>query len=87
MKSVTNRPIVKLVKYNNKVFSLRMPMFRSNKKFLSVGSSVGALQMFKYISFLHTFFPPYGSTALYGPGPPRFVEVSWSHTSETHHSR
>jgi hypothetical protein len=22
----------------------------------------------------------YGSTALYGPGPPRFVEVSWSHT-------
>jgi hypothetical protein len=31
--------------------------------------------------------PPYGSTALYGPGPPRFVEVSWSHTFETHHSR
>jgi hypothetical protein len=29
----------------------------------------------------------YGSTALYGPGPPRFVEVSWSHTFETHHSR
>jgi hypothetical protein len=54
MKSVTNRPIVKLVKYNNKVFSLRMPMFRSNKKFLSVGSSVGTLQMFKYISFLYT---------------------------------
>jgi hypothetical protein len=22
----------------------------------------------------------YGSTALYGPGPSRFVEVSWSHT-------
>jgi hypothetical protein len=29
----------------------------------------------------------YGSTVLYGPGPPRFVEVSWSHTLETHHSR
>jgi hypothetical protein len=29
----------------------------------------------------------YGSTALYGPGPPHFVEVSWSHTFETHHSR
>ena len=29
----------------------------------------------------------YGSTALYGPGPPRSVEVSWSHTFETHHSR
>jgi hypothetical protein len=29
----------------------------------------------------------YGSTALYGPGPPRFVEVSWSHTFETHLSR
>jgi hypothetical protein len=29
----------------------------------------------------------YGSIALYGPGPPRFVEVSWSHTFETHHSR
>jgi hypothetical protein len=26
----------------------------------------------------HFFF---GSTALYGPGPPRFVEVSWSHTT------
>jgi hypothetical protein len=24
-------------------------------------------------------FLSYGSTALYGPGPPRFVEVSWSH--------
>jgi hypothetical protein len=29
----------------------------------------------------------YGSTALYGPGPPRFVEISRSHTFETHHSR
>jgi hypothetical protein len=29
----------------------------------------------------------YGSTDLYGPGPPRFVEVSWSHTFETHHSQ
>jgi hypothetical protein len=29
----------------------------------------------------------YGSTALYGPGPPRFVEASRSHTYETHHSR
>jgi hypothetical protein len=34
----------------------------------------------------HYFFF-YGSTALYGPGPPRFVEVSWSYTFETHHSR
>jgi hypothetical protein len=25
----------------------------------------------------------YGSTALYGPGSPRFVEVSWSHTLDT----
>jgi hypothetical protein len=25
----------------------------------------------------------YGSTALYGPGPPRFVEVSWSHIWDT----
>jgi hypothetical protein len=33
------------------------------------------------------FLSFYGSTALYGPGPPRFVEVSWSHTFETHHSR
>jgi hypothetical protein len=32
-------------------------------------------------------FFSYGSTALYGPGPPRFVEVSWSHTFETHHNR
>jgi hypothetical protein len=29
-------------------------------------------------------FFSYGSTALYGPGPPRFVEFSWSHTFETH---
>jgi hypothetical protein len=29
----------------------------------------------------------YGSTALYGPGPPHFVEVLWSHTFEIHHSR
>jgi hypothetical protein len=36
-----------------------------------------------YANFI--FF--YGSTALYGPGPPRFVKVSWSHTFETHHSR
>jgi hypothetical protein len=36
-------------------------------------------------SSLNFFF--YGSTALYGPGPPRFVEVSWSHTFETHHVR
>jgi hypothetical protein len=33
------------------------------------------------------FFFSYGSTALYGPGPPRFVEASRSHTFETHHSR
>jgi hypothetical protein len=37
--------------------------------------------LFKYCFFF------YGSTALFGPGPPRFVEVSWSHTFETHHSR
>jgi hypothetical protein len=29
------------------------------------------------------FFFSYGSIALYGLGPPRFVEVSWSHTFET----
>jgi hypothetical protein len=29
------------------------------------------------------FFFFYGSTALYRPGPPRFVEVSWSHTLDT----
>jgi hypothetical protein len=29
------------------------------------------------------FFFSYGSTALYGPGPPRFVEASRSHTSDT----
>jgi hypothetical protein len=34
------------------------------------------------LSFL--FFFIYGSTALYGPGPPRFVEVSWSHTHFRH---
>jgi hypothetical protein len=28
----------------------------------------------------------YGSTALYGPGPPRFVEASRSHTLDTPHS-
>jgi hypothetical protein len=33
---------------------------------------------------IYIFF--YGSTALYGPGPPRFVEASRSHTFETHHS-
>jgi hypothetical protein len=33
------------------------------------------------------YFYFYGSTALYGPVPPRFVEVSWSHTFDTHHSR
>jgi hypothetical protein len=32
---------------------------------------------------INTFFFLYGSTALYGPGPPRFVEVSWSHTLDT----
>jgi hypothetical protein len=32
--------------------------------------------------FLMYFFS-YGSTALYGPGPPRFVEVSWWHTLDT----
>jgi hypothetical protein len=39
------------------------------------------------IKGLKTFFL-YGSTALYGPGPgpPRFVEVSRSHT-QTHHTR
>ena len=26
---------------------------------------------------------PYGSTALYGPGPPRFFEASRSHTLDT----
>jgi hypothetical protein len=31
--------------------------------------------------FAQFFF--YGSTALYGPGPPRFVEVSRSHTLDT----
>jgi hypothetical protein len=30
---------------------------------------------------MYFFF--YGSTALYGSGPPRFVEVSWSHTLDT----
>jgi hypothetical protein len=29
------------------------------------------------------FFFFYGSTALYGPGPPRFVEASRSHTLDT----
>jgi hypothetical protein len=33
------------------------------------------------VILLSIFF--YGSTALYGPGPPRFVEVSWSHTLDT----
>jgi hypothetical protein len=32
------------------------------------------------------FFSPYGLTALYGPGPPHFVEVSWSHTLDTSQS-
>ena len=36
-------------------------------------------------NYIWYFF--YGSTALYGHGPPRFVEVSWSHKPETHHSR
>jgi hypothetical protein len=38
----------------------------------------------KWLQLLRFFF---GLTALYGPGPPRFVEVSWSHTFETHHIR
>jgi hypothetical protein len=33
---------------------------------------------FNFSSFFFFFF--YGSTALYGPGPPRFVEVLRSHT-------
>jgi hypothetical protein len=37
--------------------------------------------------WIEIWFYFYGSAALYGPGPPRFVEVSWSHTFETHHSR
>jgi hypothetical protein len=48
---------------------------------LSEGLTIS--QIFHFVIFF--FF--YGSTALYGPGPPRFVEVSWSHTFETHHSR
>jgi hypothetical protein len=39
------------------------------------------------LNYVHIYFFLYGSTALDGPGPPRFVEVSWSHTFETHHSR
>jgi hypothetical protein len=42
-----------------------------------------SLYLFKtvfHISFTYNIFFLYGSTALYGPGPPRFVEVSWSHT-------
>jgi hypothetical protein len=35
------------------------------------------VKIFNYIFFF------YGLTALYGPGPPRFVEVSWSHTLNT----
>jgi hypothetical protein len=41
---------------------------------------------FCFVKFSVYFFS-YGSTALYGPEPPRFVEVSWSHTFGTHHSR
>jgi hypothetical protein len=41
----------------------------------------------RFLEAAQNIFLPYGSTALYGPGPPRFVEVSWSHTFETHHSR
>jgi hypothetical protein len=38
-----------------------------------------------FISFFFFFFS-YGSTALYGPGPPRFVEASRSHTLDTSQS-
>jgi hypothetical protein len=33
--------------------------------------------------FTYMYFFSYGSTALYGPRPPRFVEVSWSHGHRT----
>ena len=39
---------------------------------------------FACIHLSNFFF--YGSTALYGPKPPHFVEVSRSHTFETHHT-
>jgi hypothetical protein len=39
------------------------------------------IQQFLSLSLSLSLF--YGSTALYGPGPPRFVEVSWSHTLDT----
>jgi hypothetical protein len=39
------------------------------------------LKEWRQIHQLYFFF--YGSTALYGPGPPRFVKVSWPHTLDT----
>jgi hypothetical protein len=37
------------------------------------------LEMLEYLIKVDLFFF-YGSTDLYGPGPPRFVEASRSHT-------
>jgi hypothetical protein len=39
----------------------------------------------EFLLISNDFFS-YGSTALYGPGPPRFVEASRSHTLDTPHS-
>jgi hypothetical protein len=38
---------------------------------------------FHNLRLMYYYFFFYGSTALYGPGPPRFVEVSRSHTLDT----
>jgi hypothetical protein len=54
------------------------------------GSSQCHLAKHKYVSIgccviepLYIYIFIYGSTALYVPGPPRFVEVSWSHNLDT----
>jgi hypothetical protein len=52
----------------------------------SVLRVVLVIKILLFLFFLFCFVL-YGSTALYGPGPPSFVEVSWSHTFETHHAR
>jgi hypothetical protein len=54
--------------------------FYTNRCTIKIKFVVAFVNIYIYIFF------SYGSTALNGPGPPRFVEVSWSHTLDTPHS-
>jgi hypothetical protein len=51
--------------------------YKKHKKLRNISSKMTFnIRLLLLKNFLFSIFFPYGSTALYGPGPPRFVEVS-----------